>query len=52
MGRKGILFVVSAPSGSGKTTLCERLVKTVAASRPLVESVSATTRKPRKGERQ
>jgi guanylate kinase len=28
-GRRGLLFIVSAPSGTGKTTLIERLVKIV-----------------------
>ncbi len=46
--RRGRIFVVSAPSGSGKTTLCDRLVKK---DRSLVQSVSMTTRRPRRGER-
>jgi guanylate kinase len=51
--KKGKLFVISAPSGSGKTTLCQRLIKGLSGrKRKLVRSVSATTRKPRKGERQ
>jgi len=46
--RRGLIIVVSAPSGTGKTTLCERLVSEA----PGVSlSVSFTTRKPRKGER-
>ncbi|MBM4126050.1 MAG: guanylate kinase [Nitrospira sp.] len=46
-GRRGILFIVSAPSGAGKTTLCKQLV----ASMPgLWHSISYTTRKPRAGE--
>lgn len=46
--RKGIIFVVSGPSGCGKTTLCRRLLR----NKPgLVNSISATTRLPRKGER-
>ncbi|MDR1832833.1 MAG: guanylate kinase [Fusobacteriaceae bacterium] len=44
---KGNLFVVSGPSGSGKTTVCER----VRDSLGIGLSVSATTRKPRKDER-
>ena len=31
-GRRGLLFVVSAPSGTGKTTVVERLVQTRARS--------------------
>jgi guanylate kinase len=46
--RKGLIFVVSAPSGSGKTTLCKRLIRRM---RGLVPSVSATTRRPRRGEK-
>ena len=46
--RKGLIIVVSAPSGAGKTTVCERLL----ADMPeLTMSVSYTTRRPRKGER-
>jgi len=46
--RKGLIIVVSAPSGAGKTTVCERLL----ADMPeLAMSVSYTTRRPRKGER-
>jgi guanylate kinase len=48
MGRKGILFVVSAPSGAGKTTLCQQIVSAVPG---LKHSVSYTTRGPRPGER-
>lgn len=47
MSSKGRLFVLSAPAGTGKTTLVERLVKEVP---NLVQSVSYTTRLPRKGE--
>jgi len=46
--KQGKIFVVSAPSGSGKTTLCARLIKS---DRKLVQSISTTTRVPRKGER-
>lgn len=45
---KGILFVVSAPSGSGKTTVIRELLKK---EKGLVKSVSATTRPPRRGEK-
>ncbi len=44
---KGNIFIVSAPSGAGKTTLCKKIISTVDG---LVQSVSYTTRKPRKGE--
>jgi guanylate kinase len=44
----GKLFVISGPSGAGKTTLLKRVY--ARCRRPLVESVSATTRKPRDGE--
>lgn len=47
MGRRGILFVVSAPSGAGKTTLCQQIVSAVPG---LKHSVSYTTRRPRPGE--
>lgn len=44
---RGQVVVISGPSGSGKTTVCERL-----RSDPgVVLSVSATTRRPRPGER-
>jgi len=46
-GRRGVLFVVSAPSGGGKTTL----VKAALAADPgLAVSISCTTRRPRAGE--
>ncbi len=44
---KGSIFIVSAPSGAGKTTLCKEIIDTVDR---LKQSVSFTTRKPRKGE--
>jgi len=50
--KRGKLFVISAPSGSGKTTLCDKLVKSFTGSRKLVRSVSTTTRKARRGERE
>ena len=43
------IFVLSAPSGAGKSTLIRRLL---AAFPELVFSVSATTRKPRAGEKE
>ncbi len=50
MNELGRLFVVSAPSGSGKTTLCDKLIDSLAVEDKLVFSISATTRKPRRGE--
>ena len=47
MRRKGLLVVMSAPSGTGKGTLLKLLKKK---NKNLRLSVSATTRKPRKGE--
>ncbi len=51
MSRKGkeILVVLSSPSGGGKTTISERLLRK---HRSYVRSVSVTTRKRRKGEKQ
>jgi guanylate kinase len=46
---KGQVFVVSAPAGTGKTTLVRLLVKEFDC---VVESVSCTTRPPRKGEKE
>lgn len=48
-GRRGCLFVISAPSGSGKTTLVAKLL---AAFPNLRFSVSYTTRSPRGAERE
>lgn len=47
--RPGKLIVISGPSGAGKDTLLGRLLEQCPA--PLVPSISATTRRPRKGER-
>ncbi len=47
-GRRGCLFVISAPSGSGKTTLVSKLL---ASFGDLRFSVSYTTRAPRGAER-
>ncbi len=44
---KGFLLVISGPSGSGKGTVCKRLLER---NKDLVFSISATTRKARKGE--
>jgi len=46
-GRRGLLFIVSAPSGTGKTTLVERLVQVVPR---LHMSRSYTSRRARAGE--
>ena len=45
---RGKIFVVSAPSGCGKTTLCNRLLSD---GLGLKDSISATTRPPRKNEK-
>ena len=42
------LVIISGPSGAGKSTVVRELL--TACPLPLVMSVSATTRKPRKGE--
>lgn len=47
-GKKGDIFIVSAPSGAGKTTLCHELLKKLPKLR---HSVSYTTRLPRRGEK-
>lgn len=46
---KGFLLVVSGPSGCGKGTICNRLLQR---NKGFVFSVSATTRKPRNGEKE
>jgi len=47
--KEGKLIILVAPSGSGKTTIAHRLIGDF----PKIKfSVSATTRKPRKGEKQ
>ncbi len=46
-GRKGMIFVVSAPSGAGKTSLCRDAAQSVV---NLHYMVSYTTRSPRSGE--
>jgi guanylate kinase len=45
---KGPLIILSGPSGSGKSTVIRRLLE--AGDLPLRLSVSATTRRPRRGE--
>ena len=45
---KGKLIIISGPSGVGKGTLVKKLLKDMD---NIVVSISATTRKPRKGER-
>ena len=47
--RKGRIIAISAPSGSGKTTIVRRILKDIP---ELVFSVSATTRKRRKEEKE
>ncbi len=47
--RRGLLIILSSPSGAGKSTLARRLV---AWDATLTFSVSATTRAPRRGERE
>lgn len=47
--RKGTFFVLSGPSGSGKGTVLEKVLTN---NPELIYSVSATSRKPRKGEEQ
>jgi guanylate kinase len=46
---QGKLVIISGPSGAGKSTVVKQLL--TACELPLVLSVSATTRKPRPGER-
>jgi len=48
MSDKGLLVPIAAPSGTGKTTVCRQLLRQ---DEQFVFSVSATTRKPRKMER-
>lgn len=47
--RRGPLIILSGPSGSGKSSVIRRLL--AESRRPLRLSVSATTRPPRRGER-
>lgn len=48
MSKKGKLIVFSAPSGAGKSTIVNHLL--TQEDLPLAFSISATSRKPRKGE--
>lgn len=45
---KALLIIVSGPSGAGKGTICEELLKN---NSRIKGSISATTRKPRAGEK-
>jgi guanylate kinase len=47
----GQLIILSGPSGSGKTTLHDLLLRSPRFRGQIIRSVSATTRKPRKGEK-
>jgi guanylate kinase len=47
-GRRGIIFVLSAPSGAGKTSLSKRIMAQMS---NVVQVVTCTTRVPRPGER-
>jgi len=47
MGRRGIVFVLSAPSGAGKTSISKRIIATMP---DVVQVVTCTTRAPRPGE--
>jgi len=49
MKTKETLVVLSSPSGGGKTTVCQKILKK---HKEFVRSVSATTRKKRKGEKE
>jgi guanylate kinase len=49
MKAKGLIYVISAPSGAGKTTVIKEFLKKH--KKDFVLSISATTRKPRKNEK-
>ena len=46
--RRGAMFIIEAPSGTGKTSVIKKLM---ALDDNLKFSISATTRKPREGEK-
>lgn len=48
MKSRGKVFIISGPSGAGKTTIAEAVLKEL---KDIRKTVSCTTRKPRKGER-
>ena len=45
--RRGLVLVISSPSGAGKTTICKKIIDEIEG---VTLSISATTRKKRKGE--
>ncbi len=49
MKKKGLIFIISAPSGAGKTTVIKNFLKKH--KKDFVLSISVTTRKPRKNEK-
>lgn len=49
MKNKNLIFIISAPSGAGKTTVIKRFIKHQ--KRNFILSVSATTRPPRRNEK-
>lgn len=49
--KKTRIFVISGPSGCGKTTLIDKLLKSDKIKDTFVKVVTATTRQPRKGEK-
>jgi guanylate kinase len=50
MGKRGTLFIVSAPSGAGKTTLVNALINKVGHIYDVCRLVTYTSRAPRAGE--
>ncbi|GAB1401729.1 guanylate kinase [Elusimicrobiota bacterium] len=46
--KNGMIIIVSAPSGAGKTSICDAVIRD---DKNIIYSVSTTTRKPRKGEK-
>jgi len=50
--RKNLILVVSGPSGAGKSTVLKKVLEDPQAGPGLEFSVSATTRRPRPGERE